>query len=93
MRFAILNMSSGSNEKIKNILMSDTTSFKIVYGQNSPTYFVNGKIILVESRTNNNNIFIGSNQTNASTPKIITNNKGCNQYMNTNLPENYIAVS
>ena len=94
MRFAILNISSGlgSNDKIKNILMSDTGTFKIVYGQNSPTYFVNGKIILVESRINSNNILTEANQTNATASKIITNNKGCNQYVNTNLPVNYIAV-
>jgi len=94
MRFAILNISSGlgSNDKIKNILMSDTGTFKIVYGQNSPTYFVNGKIILVESRINSDNILTETKQTNATTSKISTNNKGCNQYVNTNLPENYIAV-
>jgi hypothetical protein len=92
MRFAILNISSGPIEKIKNILMSDTSSFKIVYGQNSPTYFVNGKIVQVKSK-NRNPGYLQGNQTNTTLSINDTNNRGCDSYTNENLPENYIAVS
>ena len=92
MRFAILNISSGPIDKIKNILMSDTSSFKIVYGQNSPTYFVNGKIVQVKSK-NRNLGYMQENQANSTLSINDTNNRGCDSYTNENLPENYIAVS
>jgi len=88
MRFAILNVSTGPNDKIKNILMSDTSLFKIVYGRNSPTYFANGRLVQVLSKNR-----ISESQMNSTTPENNTNNRGCDPYVNNDLPENFIAVS
>ena len=82
LRFAILNVSTSINNKIKNIYMSDATSWKIVYGQNSPINIVNGKLVLIKSKK-----FLSLNQTNTT-----ADNKGCAQYLNKDLPENYVAV-
>ena len=90
-KFALLNITSLTiNEtKVKNTVLSDTALWKIIYGQNSPINTISGKLVLIKS--SNNNILSKSDLSNG-TMEFFQDNNGCSDYLNENLPENFIAV-